>query len=119
MTRFKKISRRSPVCMIASGNISHVLKHKNLVCSEKRGTPTANKSTDLNLTEVHLPVNIDREKSLRNPIKSNRNQIPFTALRSIWNQTNGRLVPSQPENGKYNPISVRSNKILERTSPCA
>ena len=40
------------------------------------------------------------EKSFRNRIESNRNQIVFTIFRLIWNQTDVRLVPNQSENGK-------------------
>ena len=68
---------------------------------------------------IRNSVVLHTNKSVRNLIKSNRNQISFTMYRLVWNQTNGRLVPNQSENGKYNPISVWSNKILERTSPCA
>ena len=44
------------------------------------------------------------EKSFRNIDKSNRNQIVFTIIQSIWNQMDIRLVPNQSENGKYNQI---------------
>ena len=47
----------------------------------------------------------------RNLIKSNQNQIVFAILRLIWIQTDVRLDPNQPENGKYNPITVRIKKI--------
>ena len=50
------------------------------------------------------------EKSFRNLVKSNRNQIVFTIFRLIWNQ----MVPNQSENGKWNLISVWFNKITER-----
>ena len=53
------------------------------------------------------------EKSFRNLIKTNRNQIEFTTFRLIWNQTDDRLVPNQSENCKYNLISVCSNNILK------
>ena len=46
------------------------------------------------------------EKSCRNLIKSNRNQIVFTMHRLIWNQTYFGLVPNQLENGNYNLIWV-------------
>ena len=46
------------------------------------------------------------EKFFPNLIKSNRNQIVFTILRFIWNQTDVRLVPDKSENGKYNLILV-------------
>ena len=49
------------------------------------------------------------QKSFRNLIKSNRNQIVFTIFRLIWNQTDVRLVPNQSANGKYNLISVWFN----------
>ena len=51
------------------------------------------------------------EKSFLNLIKSNRNHIVFTILRSIWNQTDVRLIPNQLEDSKYNLISVWLNKI--------
>ena len=51
------------------------------------------------------------EKTFRNLIKSHRNQIVFTIFQLIWNQTDVRLDPNQSENGKYNLISVRVNKI--------
>ena len=47
-----------------------------------------------------------RGESFPNLIESNRNQIVFTIFRLIWHQTDVRLVPNQPENGKYNMISV-------------
>ena len=50
----------------------------------------------------------------RNRINSIWNQIVFTILRLIWNQTDVRLVPNQSENGKYNLISVWFNKISRR-----
>ena len=34
--------------------------------------------------------------------------ILFTIYRLIWNQTNVRLVPNQPVNGKYNQIKTRN-----------
>ena len=51
------------------------------------------------------------EKSLRNLIESNWNKIVVTILWLFWNQTDVSLVPNQSENGKYNLISVRFNKI--------
>ena len=45
------------------------------------------------------------EKYFRNFIKSNQNQIVFTIFRSIWNQTDDRLVPNQSVHAKYNLIS--------------
>ena len=51
------------------------------------------------------------EKYFRNLIELNGNQIVFIIFRLIWNQTDVRLVPNQLENGKYNLISVRFNKI--------
>ena len=36
----------------------------------------------------------------------NWNQIVFTMYRLLWNQTGVRLYPNQPVNGKYNLISV-------------
>ena len=55
MAQFKKISRRFPVCTIASENISNVLKHKVWFAQKKRGTPTANKSTDLTRNRSSSP----------------------------------------------------------------
>ena len=54
------------------------------------------------------------EKSFRNLIKSTWNQIVFTILRLIWNQTDVRLVPNKSENGKYNLISGCFNKISRK-----
>ena len=51
------------------------------------------------------------EKSFRNFIKSYRNQIIFTILRLIQNQTDVGLVPNQKENDKYYLISVLFNYI--------
>ena len=56
-------------------------------------------------------VELYAEKSFRNLVKSNRNQIIFTIFRLIWNQTDVHSVPNQRENGKYNLISLWSNKI--------
>ena len=50
----------------------------------------------------------------QNLVKSNRNQIVFTFFRQIWNQTDVRLVPNQSENGKYNLISVKFNKVSKK-----
>ena len=55
-------------------------------------------------------------KSFRIVIKSTRNQIVFTIIRLIWNQTDVRLFQNQSENGKYNLISVWSNKIRKRSA---
>ena len=52
------------------------------------------------------------EKSFRNIIASNRNQIVFTNFWLIWNQTDGfRLVPNRSINGNHNLISGWFNKI--------
>ena len=51
-------------------------------------------------------VSIHTEKSFRNIIKSNRNQIVFTIFRLIYNQMDVHYVPDQSENDKYNLISV-------------
>ena len=59
-------------------------------------------------------VTIHTEKSFRNLIKSNRNQILFTIFQLSWNQKKVRLVPNQSENGKYNLILVWFNKISKR-----
>ena len=68
--------------------------------------------------KTHTPVNVDWEnlyshtdKSFRNLIKSNRNQIVFTIFWLIRNRTDVRLVPNQSEKSKYNLISVLYNKI--------
>ena len=62
---------------------------------------------------MRLIAPIHTEKSFRNLIKSNRNQIVFTIFWLIWNQTDVRLVPNQSENDNYNLISVWLNKILK------
>ena len=51
------------------------------------------------------------ERSFRNLIKPNQNQIEFTSFQLIWNQADVCLGPNQLENGKYNLISVLFNKI--------
>ena len=56
-------------------------------------------------------VRLHAERSFRNLIKSNRNQIVFTTFRLIWNQTDVCLVPNPSENSKYNLISVWFDKI--------
>ena len=63
-----------------------------------------------------FPHELNTEKYFRNLIKSNRNQIVFTIFRLIWNskRTLSACVPNQSENGKYNLISVRLNKISKR-----
>ena len=48
-------------------------------------------------------------------IKSTRNQIVFNIFLLIWIQTEVRLDPNQSENGKYNLISRRFNKIQKIT----
>ena len=57
---------------------------------------------------------VHTEESFQNLIESNRNQFVFTIFRLIWIQTDVRLVTNQPENGKYNLISVGFNKISKR-----
>ena len=54
------------------------------------------------------------EKSFRNLIKSNRNQIVFAIFRLIWNQTVVRLVPNQSYNVEYKLISVRLNEFSKK-----
>ena len=54
---------------------------------------------------------VHTEKSFRNLIESNQNQIAFTIFRLIWNQRDVRLVPNQFKNGKYNLISVDLTRI--------
>ena len=61
--------------------------------------------------EYFLCTAIRWEKSYRNLIKLNQNQIVFTTFRLIWNQMDVRLVPNQSENDKYNLISVWFNMI--------
>ena len=51
------------------------------------------------------------EKSFRNLIKLNRNQILFTIFRLIPNQSDVRLVRNQPGNCQYN---LTLNKISKR-----
>ena len=48
----------------------------------------------------------------------NRNQIVFTVKRSIWKQTEIRLVPNQSVNGKHNLISVDLTRIRSRYLLC-
>ena len=57
------------------------------------------------------PCLLHTEKSCRNLIKSNRNQLEFTILQLIWNQTDVGLVPNQKENDKYYLNSVLFNYI--------
>ena len=56
-------------------------------------------------------IPLHTEKSFRNLIKSNRNQIVLTSFRLILSQTDVRLVPNQSEAGIYNLISVWFNAI--------
>ena len=51
------------------------------------------------------------KKSVRNLIKSNRDQIVLTIYRLIWNQTDVRLVLNQSGNSKYNPIRFDMTRI--------
>ena len=53
-----------------------------------------------------------------NLIKYTGNQIVFTIFRLIWIQTDFHLDPNQSENGKYNLISGRFNKISKKNSLC-
>ena len=46
------------------------------------------------------------EKSFRNLIQSNQNQIVFTIFRLIWIQTDFRLDPNQSEDSIYNLIKI-------------
>ena len=64
------------------------------------------------------PIERYTEKSFRNLINSNWNQIVYTIFRLIWNQTDFRLVTNQSKNGKYNLISVWFNKIPKKISLC-
>ena len=63
---------------------------------------------------IFLLVTVHTEKSFRNLIISNRNQIAFTIFQLIWNQTDDHLVPNQAGNGKYNLISVWFNMISKK-----
>ena len=69
------------------------------------------KKNTINHCGLSSPKNVHTEKSFRNLIKSNRNQIVFTIFRLIWHQKDVRLVPNQSENGEYNRISVSFNMI--------
>ena len=61
-----------------------------------------------------LTLRLHTEKSFRNLIKSNRNQIVFTMHRLILTQKGIRLDPNQSENRKYNLISVWFKTISKR-----
>ena len=69
-------------------------------------------------TSIHhaiflLPVHT--EKSFRNLIKTNRDQIVFSTYWLIWNQMNSvHLFPNQSDNGKYNLILFWINHIPKR-----
>ena len=66
-----------------------------------------------------LQIHSRRTFFFRNLIKSTRNQIVFTILRSLWIQTNAvRLHPNRSENGKYNLISGWFNKISRKKILC-
>ena len=74
-------------------------------------------STQLYCARFHAERNscsVYAEKSFRNLIKSNRNQIVFNIFRLIWNQTDIHLVQNQSESGKYNLISGWYKKISKR-----
>ena len=58
------------------------------------------------VSNMHFSQSKDTDKSFRNFIKSNQNQIILTIFQLIWIETNVYLVPNQSENGKYNLISV-------------
>ena len=82
---------------------------------------TVLKSEDeLNETGGEFPVwwgcyKIHKEKSFRNIIKSNTNQIVFTIFGLIGLQTDSVLLdPNQSQNAKYNLICVWFNAILKR-----
>ena len=62
----------------------------------------------------HWTIYLHTEKCFRNLIKSTWNLIVFTMHRLISIQTDVRLDPNQPQNGKYNQISGWFNKILKR-----
>ena len=49
---------------------------------------------------------VTTEKSFRNFIKSNQNQIVFTVHQLIWIQTEVHLFANQSENDRYNLILV-------------
>ena len=67
----------------------------------------------MNLEFFHIYT----QKSFRNLIKSNRNQIIFTIFGLIWNQTEVRLVPNQSENGKIK-ISRRLLCVYVKKCTC-
>ena len=71
-------------------------------------------SSNLGTYNGGQPSFIRIEKSFRNQIKSNWNEIVFTMHRLIWNQTDVCLVPNQLENGQYNLISVWFDIIMKR-----
>ena len=51
---------------------------------------------------------------LSNSVLSNRSQIVITISRPIWNQPEVRLVPNQPDNGKYNGNTM----VIQRRFVC-
>ena len=55
------------------------------------------------------------EKSFRNLIKSNWNQIVFTIFWFIWHQIDIRLAQNQSGNDEYNLISVCFSKTIHYT----
>ena len=79
------------------GTNQTILRKKNFTLKKK----------NISMKNFHSHLSSYTEKSFRNLIKFNRNQIVFTIFRLIWNQTDTvRLVPNQSENSKYNLISV-------------
>ena len=60
--------------------------------------------TQPGLKYSHIPIRLSAHGEIFS--KSNKNQIVFTILWLIWNQTDVRLIPNQSVLGKYNLISV-------------
>ena len=92
-----------------------MFRSRNVVNLTKTALNGLNQSSvGKNLGRQGQGWNIHTEKYFRNLIKSTRNQIVFTILRLIWNQTDVRLVLNQSENGEYNLILGWFNKIPKR-----
>ena len=82
------------------------------------GTPmTRFKVSLIMLQRIFLSVRIvHTEKSFRNLVKSNRNQIVFTIFWLIWIHADVHLDPNQSKNVKYNLISDTKYFSVFRTS---
>ena len=72
---------------------------KSLICEKFLGVPES-----MLLNKFYNEKDSCTDKSFRNLIYSNRNQIVFTMHRLIWNikRTCPFDVPNQSENGEYN-----------------